>query len=96
MEHSKHQSSAAVRLSETVVANVRAELARTGMKTADIAPHLGLTARQVHRKMAGESMFSIDELGIIALAVGLEDKDGNPDPSEFFRVSRAARLHAVA
>lgn len=45
--------------------NLRAEMARAGVKVSDLAEALDITEKTVSKKMRGETSFTIDECQII-------------------------------
>lgn len=77
--------------SAIVAANVRAEAARRNLHSQDLALHLEIKPQQVLRKMRGEVLFTVDELGVLA-----EEVFGMADASELLRDNSKGTLRAIA
>lgn len=55
-----------------VAAAVRNELRRRGMTAADLSGLTGLPTDELETRLAGETAFDVDELEMIASALGVE------------------------
>jgi transcriptional regulator with XRE-family HTH domain len=55
-----------------VAANVRAEIARRGLRHADLAAALGISAPAMSRRLNGEMTFDVDELQTVADFLGVD------------------------
>lgn len=58
-----------------LVANLRAELARRGLRQGDLARIWGISEMSVSRRMNGATPITTDELATVAAAFGLEVGD---------------------
>ena len=58
-----------------ISANIRAEVARRGMKQKDIAAVLGVTVGSVSHKWGGRRPWTFDDVERIAVALGVEPWD---------------------
>ena len=56
---------------QQVAANVRAEMARSGLSQASLATQLGLQQQSLSRRLAGRTPFSLDEAYAIAAILGV-------------------------
>lgn len=56
---------------ETVAGGVRAELARRRMSASKLARQTGLKQSYLSRRMTGETPFNVDDLALIAAALGV-------------------------
>lgn len=55
----------------SVAANVRAELARAGVRRAEAAAAAGLSLPALHRRLRGEIALNVDELRLLAQLLGV-------------------------
>lgn len=55
----------------TVAANVRAEVARRGLRHADLADALGISRPAMSRRLTGDMTFDVDELQTVARFLGV-------------------------
>ena len=62
-------------LTETVTRNLKAELARQGKTTKDLARAWGLEARAVNNRLKGHTPLSTDEIEKAAGLLGLEPEN---------------------
>lgn len=58
-------------LTETVAAEVRAELARRNISKTDAAAKLGISRTLLWNRLRGESPFTVDELEALAELLGI-------------------------
>jgi transcriptional regulator with XRE-family HTH domain len=65
----------AMSLTATFSSNVRAEMARYGLEQQALADALGVTRAAVSAKLLGKRRIYLDELGLIADALGIEPAD---------------------
>lgn len=63
------------RLSATVAATIRAEMARQRVTQRQLVERLGWTQPYISRRMAGHVAFDVDELSAIADAIGVPTED---------------------
>lgn len=61
--------------SETVAANVKAEMARRSHSQNTLAPLVGMRQQALSRRLSGKTAFTIDELATIATALGVSLAD---------------------
>ena len=62
-------------LNETVAANTRAELARRGVKQADLALTVGWTKATASRRLSGSTEWTATDLDRVATFLGLTVAD---------------------
>lgn len=55
--------------SETVAANVKAEMARRSHSQNTFAPLIGMRQQALSRRLSGKTSFTIDELAAVAAAL---------------------------
>ena len=58
-------------LTETVAADVRAELARANVSRPEAARRLGMSREALYRRLRGEVSFTVAELEVLAELVGV-------------------------
>lgn len=58
-------------LSAVAISNIRAEAARRGLSHRQLAQRTGVTPEYFSRRMRGEVPLGLDELAVIAAALGL-------------------------
>lgn len=58
-------------LTETVAAEIRAELARRNISRTDAAAALGISRNLLWQRLRGESPFTVDELEAMAELIGV-------------------------
>jgi transcriptional regulator with XRE-family HTH domain len=73
---------------QQVAANVRAEMARSGLSQASLGTDLGLKQQSLSRRLAGRTPFSVDEAFAVADLLGVP-------ASEIFPTSRHATDEAT-
>jgi hypothetical protein len=59
------------RYSQQVAAEVRAVMARNQVSVGDVADALGLYRGTVRKRLSGDDAFDIDELAVVAAALGV-------------------------
>lgn len=69
-------------LSDTVAANVRAEMARRKISQRALADKIGISHASIYRRLRGELAFDVDELGAIADALGIDVRALLPEPAD--------------
>lgn len=56
---------------DRVAANVRAEIARVGIRRAEVASALGLSYAGLSRRLSGAVAFDVDELAALAVLLNV-------------------------
>lgn len=69
--------------SESIAAEVRAEMARQRRTSTDIAAEIGMSLTTFSRKLRGDYPFDVTELGRIAEALGVS-------PMAFWKIDEVA------
>ncbi len=67
---------------DVVPGNIRAEMARRGVRQIDVAHRLGITQQALSGKLKGRRPINVDELRTIADALGLEPADLLTHPTD--------------
>lgn len=57
--------------SRYIVGEVRAAAARERVSIGDLADQIGVSRATMHRRMSGETSFTVDELAAISLALNV-------------------------
>lgn len=69
-------------LSDTVAANVRAEMARRNIAQRALADKIGISHASIYRRLRGDVAFDIAELGAIAEVLAIDVRVLLPEPAD--------------
>lgn len=58
-------------LSGRLAGNIRAEIARQGMRQEDLAAKLGISRSTLNQRLQGRSQFTVGDLGEVAQILGV-------------------------